>query len=115
MNARTTRSAATFLMLLALLLPTLVLVGCDDSNDPYVIRTESREWYESKTGEKVKSQQTLKVDDGMSESHRMMANMIMIRNGLDPDTTTGEIYLTKITTEGGQEAAMVSVNGSKYK
>gem|GEM_PF-4500543 len=100
------------LLLLVVVLTVPILGGCGASNDDYVVRNQARDDVESKTGKKVDGISLDKCGDGMSESHRMLASMILSGNSMDPDLGKYEdLYLAKITLDSGEEMSVLVHDG----
>jgi hypothetical protein len=87
----------------------VLLAGCGidtAKRDAWVARQ-----YEDKYGGSAEVERRIEYNKKMSESHRMMAAMILKNAGMDPDLDSyKEVYLY-VVKSGGEEHAVVFVNG----
>lgn len=103
-----------------LLVLALALVGCETERDVSVRAEEAREFVGSKvkvawkeaTGEEVSGMPTLVARDGMSESHSVMASMILSGRDMNTDLSSyHEVYLVEFKDADGAEKAAVYADG----
>lgn len=97
-------------LVFALLIASMVLVGCTSSDHKagWDAREEvGRIWG---VGEQGVDSDLKRVDEGMSESHRMMAIMILSGEGENTDLESYEnVYLVDVATNDGANTATVVV------
>ncbi|MDP2327295.1 MAG: hypothetical protein Q8M79_04330 [Dehalococcoidia bacterium] len=110
----------TYISVAVLLMLALSVAGCENERDISNRAEQARdsigsdlktEW-EAKTGEAVSSIPNVIERDSLSESHQIMASMILLGQGMDPDLSTyGEVYLVEFKDADGVQRAAVYTNG----
>ena len=90
-------------------------VGCSlpfVSNIKNEIKTKVEEAWEQKYTKAPKSVEIIKYSDSMSESHQMMAAMILRNHEMSSDLSSYKIvYLIMVTGADGDEKAIVYADG----
>jgi hypothetical protein len=103
---RMKKYSAIFLVFLVVVLS---FTGCDDNGK--IADAASAAWSE-KTGDEVESASAQKYGSSMSESHQMMAIMILKANEMESDLDQyKEVYLVKIQVKNGEERIMIVADG----
>ena len=97
-------------ILAALLIVSIALVGCTSSDHKAGWSAREEVGGIWGVGEQGVKSDLKEVDEGMSESHRMMAIMILSGAGEDSDLDSYErVYLVDVTTDDGANTATVVV------
>lgn len=97
-------------VILAFAIASLVLVGCTSSDHKAGWKAREEVGAIWGVGEQGVGSDLKRVDDGMSESHRMMAIMILSGAGENSDLDSYEdVYLVDVKTKDGSNAATVVV------
>lgn len=102
-----TKTVVSFLMIAFII---ITMVGCVSTKA--TMENQACEGWTEKTGEKVDDVTSFLYSKGMSESHRMMAAMILSANGMETDLEKyDDVYLVKMETNTGEERVMVVADG----
>jgi hypothetical protein len=104
--------------MLVLVIASLILVGCTSSDHKAEWKARGEVGNIWGVGEQGVKSDLKRVDSGMSESHRMMAIMILSEAGENTDLESYEdVYLVDVATDDGSNTATVVVvedkNGSQ--
>jgi hypothetical protein len=109
-----------FIPIVLVLLFVLSVMGCSmaqyseerDEQARDIIGSQLKDAWQAETGEAVSTDPRLVNRDGMSESHSVMASMILMGQGMDPDLSTysSDVYLVEFKDAAGVERAAVYVN-----
>ncbi len=109
-----------FIPVVVVLVIALGIVGCEEErhraelstsmND--MIGTQLKTSWQAATGETLSSTATTIERSRLSESHAIMASMILMGRGMESDLSTyKDLYLVEFTDAGGVERAAVYANG----
>lgn len=109
-----------FIPVALVLVMALGIVGCEEErqraelstsmND--MIDTQLKTSWQAATGETLSSTTTTIERSRLSESHAIMASMILMGRGMESDLSTyKDLYLVEFTDAGGVERAAVYANG----
>ena len=93
-------------IILICILTLTISIGCTPANDEYTLKNDAREGWEQETNETITSANINKCGNDMSDSHTMMAAMILKQNGMDYDNYES-VFLVKLKNEDGEERVMV--------
>lgn len=114
MSMRSFNKMKTLIVMVLLIFVIAILTGCEYTRgDEWVVNMEKelKIGWEREYGEEPDSMKFLEYNKSMSESHRMMAAMILNNKGMDSDLDSyKEVYLC-IVKIGDKEEAMVIVDG----
>lgn len=103
-----------FTVMVLLIIAITILAGCEYTRgDEWVANMEKevKTGWEREYGDEPDSMKFLEYNKSMSESHRMMAAMILNNKGMNSDLDSyKEVYLC-IVKIGDKEEAMVIVDG----
>lgn len=110
-----------FVPIVLLLVVVLAVMGCSETreinekaaDDAEVAEIRLKEAWQQETGEAISGNTTLVAPQGMSESHQVMASMILMGQGMDADLSTypNGVYLVEFKDAAGVERAAVFVDG----
>ena len=107
---RIRRTAVVLLLLTAL----AILAGCMKKEEIDYRNDAAKDAWTERYGEEPTRVSSMECDNDMSESHRIMASMILMGNGMSDDLDSYKhIYLYMVTMPDGEERAMVLADG-KY-